>query len=74
MLTADCERVVVIKQLFEDDFGLSENESSNEEGEGIFAYAGQQQFDTVELATLSSGVEVQPSISTGANLDVSGNM
>ena len=44
MLTAsaDCERVVVIQRLFEDDFGLSENESSNEEGEGIFAYAGQQ--------------------------------
>ena len=76
MLTAsaDCERVVVIQRLFEDYFGLSENESSNEEGEGIFAYAGQQHLDTVELATLSSGVEVQPSISTGANLDVSGKM
>ena len=76
MLTAsaDCERVVVIQRLFEDDFGLSENESSNEEGEGIFAYAGQQHLDTVEPATLSIGVEVQPSISTGANLDVSGNM
>ena len=76
MLTAsaDCERVVVIQRLFEDDFGLSKNESSNEEGEGIFAYAGQQHLDTVELATLSSGVEVQPSICTGANLDVSGKM
>ena len=31
-------------------------------------------LDTVELATLSSGMEVQPSISTGANLDVSGKM
>ena len=76
MLTAsaDCERVVVIQRLFEDDFGLSENESSNEEGERIFAYAGQRHLDTVELATLSSSVEVQPSISTGANLDVSGKM
>ena len=76
MLTAssDCERVVVIQRLFEDDFGLSANESSNEEGEGIFAYAGQQHLDTVELATQSSGVEVQPSISTGANLDVCGKM
>ncbi len=27
---------------------------------------------TVELATLSSGVEVQPSSTTGVNLDVSG--
>ena len=59
MLTAsaDCERVVVIQWLFEDDFGLSENESSNEEGEGIFAYAGQQHLDTVELAALSSGMD-----------------
>ena len=42
MLTAsaDCERVVVIQRLFEDDFGLSENESSDEEGEGIFAMLG----------------------------------
>ena len=49
MLTtsADCEIAVVIQRLFEDDFGLSENESSNEEGEGIFAYAGQQHLDTV---------------------------
>ena len=76
MLTAsaDCERIVVIQQFFEDNFGLSKNESSNEEGERIFAYAGQQHLDTVELATLSSGVEVQPSISTGTNLDVSGKM
>ena len=64
----------VIQRLFEDDFGLSENESSDEEGEGVFAYAGQQHLDTVELATLSSSMEVQPSISTGANLDVSGKM
>ncbi len=61
----------VIQRLFDDDFGLSENEANNEEGEGIFAYAGQQHLDTVELATLSSGVEVQPSSTTGANLDVS---
>ena len=44
----------VIQRLFEDDFGLSENESSDEVGEGIFAYAEQQHLDTVELATLSS--------------------
>ncbi len=31
-----------------------------------------QHLDTVELANLSSGVEVQPSSTTGANLDVSG--
>ncbi len=27
----------VIQRLFDDDFGLSENETSDEEGEGIFA-------------------------------------
>ncbi len=47
----------VIQRLFDDDFGLSENESSDEEGEVIFA-SGQQHLDTVELATVSSGVEV----------------
>ena len=49
MLTAsaDCERVIVIQRLFEDDFGLSENEIRNKEGEGIFVYAGQQHLDTV---------------------------
>ncbi len=40
---------------------ILENETSDEEGEGMFACAGQQHLDTVELATLSSGVEVQPS-------------
>ena len=63
----------VIQRLFEDDFGLS-NERSDEESEGMFAYAGKQHLDTVELATQSSDVEVQPCISTGANLDVSGKM
>ena len=29
----------VIQQLFQDDFGLSENEISDKKGEGIFAYA-----------------------------------
>ena len=45
--SADCERVIVIQRLFEDDFGLSENEIRNKEGEGIFVYAGQQHLDTV---------------------------
>ncbi len=62
----------VIQCIFDDDFGLYENETSDEEGEGIFAYAGQQHLDTVELATLSSGVEVQPSSTTGINLVVTG--
>ena len=50
----------VIQRLFNNNFGLSENETSDEECEGISAYAGQQHLDTVELATLGSGVEVQP--------------
>ena len=62
----------VIQCLFDYDFGLFENETSDGEGEGIFAYAGQQHLDIFELVTLSSGVEVQPSSTTGANLDVSG--
>ena len=37
----------VIKHLFDNDFGLSMNESSDEEGEWIFAYARQQHLDTV---------------------------
>ncbi len=44
----------VFQCLFEDDFSLSEDESSDEEGKGMFAYAGQQHLDTVELATMSS--------------------
>ncbi len=64
----------VIQRLLDNDFGLSGNETSDEEGEGIFAYAGQQHLDTVELATLSGGVEVQPSSTTGANLDIQVNV
>ena len=45
----------VIQRLFEDEFGLSEDDSSDEDGEGIFAYAGQHHLDSVELATLRSG-------------------
>ena len=53
----------------------AEEGSSDEEGKGIFAYAGQQHLDTAELTTLSSGVALQPSSSTtGANLDASGKM
>ncbi len=32
--------VKVIQCLFDNNFGLSENETSDEEGEEIFAYAG----------------------------------
>lgn len=64
----------VIQRLFEDEFGLSEDDSSDEDGEGIFAYAGQHHLDSVELATLRSGVTVLPSSPTEANLDASGKI
>ena len=50
----------VLQRLFDDDFGLSEDDSSDEDGEGIFAYAGQQHFDAAEVAALSSGVTFNP--------------
>ena len=46
----------VVKRLFDDDYIFSEDDSSDEEGEGIFAYAGQQHIDTPEVAGLSRGV------------------
>ena len=46
----------VVELLFDDDFGVSEGDSSDEDGEGVFAYAGQQHFDSAEVAALSKGV------------------
>ena len=46
----------VLQRLFDDDFGVSEDASSDDEGEGIFAYAGQQHIDAAEVAALSRGV------------------
>ena len=41
--------------LFDDDFGVSEGDSSDEDGDGVFAYAGQQHFDSAEVVALSKG-------------------
>ena len=35
----------VVELLFDDDFGVSEGNSSDEDGEGVFAYTSQQHFD-----------------------------
>ena len=46
----------VVERLFDDDFSFSEGDISDEEGEGIFAYAGEPHIDAVEVAALSRGV------------------
>ena len=46
----------VVERLFDDDFSFSEGDISDEEGEGIFAYAGQPHIDAAEVAALSRGV------------------
>ena len=43
----------VVERLFDDNFSFSEGDSSDEEGEGIFAYAGQPHIDAAEVAALS---------------------
>ena len=59
----------VLQRLFDDDFGLSEDDSSDEDGEGIFAYAGQQHFDAA--AALSSGVAFNPGSVPEGNAEAS---
>ena len=46
--------------LFDDDFGVSEGDSSDEDGDGVFAYASQQHFDSAEVAALSKGIVTIP--------------
>ena len=54
----------VVERLFDDDFRFSEGDSSDKEGEGIFAYAGQPHIDAAEVAALSRGVVSIPIDST----------
>ena len=61
----------VLQRLFDDDFGLSEDDSSDEDGEGIFAYAGEQHFDAAEAAALSSGVAFNPGSVPEGNAEAS---
>ena len=46
----------MVQLLFEIYFGVSDSESSEEEGDGVYAYAGQQHFDSTEISTFSKGV------------------
>lgn len=50
----------VLSGIFDDDFGLSEGQSSDEEGEGIYAYAGKPRVDPGEVAALSRAVTCEP--------------
>ena len=54
----------VVERLFDDDFSFSEGDSSDEKGEGIFAYAGQPHIDAAEVAALNRGVISIPIDST----------
>ena len=54
----------VVERLFDDGFSFSEGDSSDEEGEGILAYAGQPHNDATEVAALSRGVVSIPIDST----------
>ena len=54
----------VVERLFDNDFSFSEGDSSDEKGEGIFAYAGQPHIDAAEVAALNRGVVSIPIDST----------
>ena len=51
-----CTRDQVLLQLFEDDFGLSEDERSGEEAEGTCTYPGSQVVDPTAVEALRSTV------------------
>ena len=64
----------VVELLFDDDFSFLEGDISDEEGEGIFAYAGQPHIDAAEVAALSRGVVSIPIDSTtGRSVPEGGN-
>ncbi len=50
----------VVQLVLDDEFGFSEGDSSNEEGEGLYAYTGQQHFDSAEVAAFSRGFLATP--------------
>ena len=58
------EEEVVEFMFKEDDSDISEGGSSDEEGEGVYAYAGQQHFDSAEVASLSEGVVPVPVVAS----------
>ena len=65
---SECRRVV--ERLFDDYFIFFEDDSNDEEGEGIFAYARQQHIDdATKVAGLSRGViSIRIDFSTGRSV------
>ena len=50
----------MLSGLFDDDFGLSDSESSEEEGEDVYAYSGKHNLARGEVVALSKAVSSEP--------------
>ena len=50
----------MLSGIFDDDFGLSDGESSEEEGEDVYAYSGKHNLARREVAALSKAVSSEP--------------
>ena len=55
-MTSNFTSSLILLQLFKDNFGLSEEESSGEEAEGTYTYLGSQVVDPDAMAVLRSTV------------------
>ena len=50
----------VLSGVFDDDFGLSDSESSEEEGENVYTYSGKHNLAHGEVVALSKAVSSEP--------------
>ena len=50
----------VLSGIFDDDFGLSDSESSEEEGENVYTYSGKHNLARGEVVALSKAVSSEP--------------
>ena len=50
----------VLSGVFDDDFGLSDSESSEEEGEDVYTYSGKHNLARGEVVALSKAVSSEP--------------
>ena len=50
----------VLSGVFDDDFGLSDSESSEEEGENVYTYSGKHNLARGEVVALSKAVSSEP--------------
>ena len=50
----------VLSGVFDDDFGLSDSESSDEEGENVYTYSGKRNLARGEVVALSKAVSSEP--------------